>query len=114
MLTLATWVAWPATPSGSVELEPALVFGAGLEIQDRTGEAVGNGLVEILAPAINVFTANAEQRESIAPRRFTNRPELDADARIAVGVAVDGPFEAEDQEGRMFDVEAAGLGQFWA
>jgi len=36
------------------------------------------------------------------------------DGGVAVGVAFDGPFEAEVEEGRVFDGEASGFGGFWA
>ena len=37
-------------------------------IGDRAGEAVGNGVVEILAAAKNVLAADANQRQRAAPR----------------------------------------------
>ena len=52
------------------QLEPALVLGAGLQIQDAAGEAVGNGVVEILAAAVDVLAADADQRQRVAPGWF--------------------------------------------
>ena len=94
VVTLTTWRGLAGGAVGVGELEPALVLGAGCEIQDGAGEAVGNGVVEILAAAVDVLAADADQRERVAPRGFANGPELDADGRVAVGVAGDRPIRS--------------------
>src|SRR5688572_24173650 len=47
--------------------EIALVFGAGLEIENRTGETVRDSVVEVLAAAVNIFATDADERKRVAP-----------------------------------------------
>src|SRR2546430_17701440 len=42
--------------------EIAFVFGAGLEIEDRAGETVRDSVIEVLAPAVNIFATDADER----------------------------------------------------
>jgi hypothetical protein len=41
--------------------EIAFVFGAGLEIEDRTGEPLGDSVVEVLSPTVNIFATDADE-----------------------------------------------------
>ena len=90
------------------ELESALVLGAWREIQDRAGEAIGHGVVEIFAAAEDVLAADAHQRQRVAPCRLADGAELNRDARVAVGVSSDRPLEARVKERGMLDMETAG------
>ena len=74
--------------------EMAFVFGAGLEIEDRAGETVGDGVVEVLAPAVNIFATDADQGERVAPRRFTRGAKLNGNGGVAIGVAFDRPIQS--------------------
>lgn len=59
---------------------------------------------------VNVFAANTEKRQTLAPFSFTGLPVLNGDGGVAVGVALDGPLEAEVQERWGLDMEAPGAG----
>ena len=87
--------------------ELALVFRAGLEIQDRARETLRDGVVEVLAPTVNLFATDSDKGESLAPFRFTRGPKLNGDGSVAIVVAFDGPFKAEVEESGMFDVKVA-------
>jgi hypothetical protein len=95
---------------GVGELEAAFVFGAGFQIEDRAREAIGHGVVEMFTAAVNVFAANTEKREALAPFSFSGLPVLNRDGGIAVGVALDRPLEAEVEERWGLDMEAPGAG----
>ena len=41
--------------------EMAFVFGPGLEIEDRSGETMWDRVIEVLAPAVNIFATNADE-----------------------------------------------------
>ncbi len=82
---------------------------AGLEAEDAAGEAVGDGVVEMFAGTEDAFAADADQRKRLAPSGVADLAELDGDGGVAVGVAGDGPLEAEVLEGGVLDVEGAGL-----
>ena len=89
--------------------EIAFVFGPGLKIEDRAGETMGDTVVEVLPPAVNIFATDADKRKSVAPLRFAHWAKLNSYGRVAIGVAFDGPFKSEVEERGMFDVEAAGF-----
>jgi hypothetical protein len=86
--------------------EIAFVFGPGLEIEDRTGEPLGDSVVEVLPPTVNIFATDADEWEGVAPLRFTHGTKLNGNGGIAIRVTFDGPFKAEVEERRMFDVKA--------
>jgi hypothetical protein len=87
----------------------ALVFSTWLEVEDRAGEALRDGVIEVLSAPVHVLTTDANERESIAPSGISNLPELNRDCGIAIYVARNGPFKAQVQKCRMFDVEFASL-----
>ena len=90
--------------------EAALVLGAGGQVQNAAGKAVRDGVVQILFAAIDVFAADAEERHALFPVRFAHGAVLDRNSGVAVFVAGDGPFKAQVQQRRMFNVKLAGLG----
>lgn len=45
---------------GILHGELALVFGAGLNVEDAAGEAFGDGVIKIFAAAVDVFAADAD------------------------------------------------------
>ena len=69
--------------------EIAFVFGAGLEIEDRAGETMGDSVVEVLTPTVNIFATNAEEGESLPPRRFTHGAKPNGNASVAIGVTLE-------------------------
>ena len=68
-----------------------------------------DSVVEVLPPAVNIFATDADEGERVAPLRFTDRTKLNGNGGIAIRVAFDGPFKAEVEERRMFDVKATGF-----
>src|SRR5262249_41061345 len=90
---------------GIGQLEPALVFGPRLQVENAARESIGNRVIEVLAPPIDVLAANPDQRQRLAPRRFADRPKLYGDGRIAICVAANSPLEAEVQERGVLDDE---------
>ena len=93
---------------GIRHLKTALILCAGLQVQDAAGEAVGHGVIEVFTGAEDTFTADADQGEGFAPGTLSGCAELHGDGRVAVGVTVDGPFEAEIEKRGMFDDELSG------
>jgi len=71
---------------------------------------VGDDVVHEFAVAEDAFAADAEEGEGGAPGGGADLAEANFDGCVPVGVAVEEPFEAEVEEGRMFDVEATGAG----
>src|SRR5690606_1511969 len=90
------------------QLKAALVFGTGLQIENAAGKAVGNRVVEMFAATINIFAADAQQRQSLPPCRFAHCAKLDRHRCVAIRITADFPFEAEIHERGMFDNKAAG------
>ena len=66
-----------------------------------------DSVVEVLAPAVNLFATDSDEGESLAPFRFTRGPKLNGDGSVAIVVAFDRPFKAEVEESGMFNVKAA-------
>ena len=98
----------PVDAVGIGEDEAALVLRSGLEPEDAAGEAVRHGVVEMLAPPVDLFPADPHQRQRGAPGVVANGAERHVDRCVAVGVAVDGPLEAEAVERGVLDDEPAG------
>ena len=96
---------------GVGKLEPTFVFGARFQIEDGASEAIGYGIVEILTAPENVFAANTEKREALAPLSLTGLPVLNGDGGVTIGVALDRPLEAEVQKRWRLDVEAPCTGR---
>ena len=90
-----------------LEREFAFIAGGRLEIEDAAGKALGHGVGHALARAIHPFAADAQQRERGAPRLRARLAKADLHGGVPVCVALNGPFEAEVQQRRVFDVETA-------
>ena len=101
---------WAAGAVGIGQLEAALVFRAGLQIEDASREAVRDGVFEVLAFAEDSLPSDAHQRKSRTPFGIADAAELDRDGGVAVVVAGDGPLEAEIVQSRMLDDESARTG----
>jgi len=71
---------------------------------------VGDDVVHEFAVAEDAFAADAEEGESRVPDGGSCFAEADFNGRVSVSVAVEEPFEAEVEEGGVFDVEATGAG----
>ena len=95
---------------GVLQLEPALVLGPGPQVQDAAGEAVGDDVVEVFALSEHALTANAHERQRLAPGGVADGPELDVDGRVAILVAANRPLEPKVQQRGVFDDEFSGLG----
>ena len=67
VFTRTVCVGLAADPVGIGQLEPALVFRPRLQVQDAAGEAVGDGVVEILALPVDVLAADPHQRQRLPP-----------------------------------------------
>ena len=90
--------------------EAALVLGSGGEVENAAGKAMRDGVVEVLLAAIDVLAADPHERHALFPVRFAHGAVLDRNSGVAVFVAGDGPFKAQVQQRRMFNVKLAGLG----
>jgi hypothetical protein len=90
---------------GVGELEATFVFGARFQIQDGARKAVGYGVVEIFTAALNVFAANTQKREALAPFSCIGLTVLNGNGGVAVGVALDRPLEAQVQKRWGLDME---------
>ena len=85
--------------------EPALIFRPRLQIEDAAGESVGDRVVEILAPPVDVLAADSDQGQRLSPAGFADRPELHRDRRIPIRIPADLPLEAQVQERGVLDDE---------
>ena len=92
-----------ARPVRIGQLEPALIFRPRLQVQNAAGKSIGNRVVEILAPPVDVLPADSHQRHRLSPARFADRPELHRDRRIPIGIPADLPLEAQVQERGVLD-----------
>src|SRR5262245_50552034 len=92
------------------ERELAFVTGSGLEIQNAPGEAFRHCVRHALAFAVYPLPPDPKERQRGTPSSSARFPESNVDARVAICVTFDRPFEAEVQQRRVFDMEAAGLG----
>src|SRR5438046_1993364 len=75
--------------------QPDVVFGAGLQIQDRSRETGWYEVLQVFPVAANLFAADAEEREGLPPRAFCRRLVLYVYFRVAIGVSLDRPGEAQ-------------------
>ena len=87
-----------ARPVRIGQLEPALIFRPRLQVQDAAGESVGDRVVEILAPPVDVLATDSHQWQRLSPVGFTDRPELHRDRRIPIRIPADFPLKAQVQE----------------
>ena len=87
--------------------EARLVGGVGLEVEDAAGEHVRRDEVEHVRLR-DPLALQAQQRHARLPRGLAGLPVGHVHARIAIGVAVDQPLEAEVDERRRIDDELAG------
>jgi len=55
---------------------------------------MGDGVIEVLAAAVNIFTTNADERESVDPLWSARRTKLNGNGSVSIVIAFDGPFEA--------------------
>jgi len=83
--------------------EPAFIFGTGFEIQDAPGKPVWHGVIQVLAPPVDVLAANAHEGQRLPPRGAApcHGAILHLDRRIPVGIALDRPFKPQVVQGRM-------------
>ena len=88
--------------------EARFVGGVRLEIQDAAGEHVRRDQVEDVALVDACSPCRRDQRHRRSPGGLALLAVRDLDAGIAIGVAVDVPFEAEVDERRVLDDELAG------
>ena len=93
-----------------LERELALVAGGGFEIQDAAREAFGDGVSHALASAIDLFAADAQQRQRRTPGCRACLAKADLHCGVPVCIALDGPFKAQVQQRRVFDMETARTG----
>src|SRR5262245_33994361 len=98
--------------AGSVpvaQLETALIFRTGQQVQNAAGKSVGNRVVEILALSVNVLATDAHQWQRLSPARFTDRPKLHRDRRVPIRIPTDSPLEAQVPKCGVFHDESSCL-----
>src|SRR4029078_3763228 len=74
---------------GVRQLEPAFVFGPRRQIQDAAWESIGDGVSEVFAAAVHIFSADANQRESLAPGGLTDGSALHRNRGIPIFISPD-------------------------
>src|SRR5262245_44340089 len=80
---------------GIGQFEPALEFRSRFQIEYAARKAIRNRVFEVLAAAVNLFSANSHQGERLSPGRFADRPELYSYLGIPIEISADFPLEAE-------------------
>ena len=106
------------------EIEAAFVFSIRLKVQNASGEHVRRGVFEERKARLgsrgpwsrrdaNLLTLRAHERQRLAPLLLTFLAIRHIDARVAIVVARDFPFESKGNEGRRLDYKLTGGCRSW-